>query len=159
MRLWNANPALLDPDLGRIPGGGLGALTGTELIQPGATLRLGPVYTVKYGDTLTAIAGESESAPARARARASAGQPWRAREEASAPPGYNRPPHPPFPALAAPSQPSPPLPIPRPAPPRPTRLSCRPLPGPPPLLLPPRRRRRRGGRDRRLFPERDMTRI
>ena len=70
MRLWNANPALLDPDLGRIPGGGLGALTGTELIQPGATLRLGPVYTVKYGDTLTAIAGEAEAAPARARARA-----------------------------------------------------------------------------------------
>ncbi len=67
VRLWNANPALLDPDLGRIPGGSGGLLSGTELLQPGATLRLGPLYTVKYGDTLTSIAGPPPAPPPRSR--------------------------------------------------------------------------------------------
>jgi len=61
VRLWNANPGLLDPDLGRSAPGGTATLSGTELLQPGLSLRLGPVYTVKYGDTLTTIAGMLET--------------------------------------------------------------------------------------------------
>jgi hypothetical protein len=59
VRLWNANPSLMDPDLGRVPRGSAGPMSGTELLQPGAILQLGPVYRVKYGDTLTSIAGRS----------------------------------------------------------------------------------------------------
>ncbi len=59
VRLWNANPSLLDPDLGRAAPPGGATLSGTELLQPGLSLRLGPVYTTKYGDTLTTIAGEA----------------------------------------------------------------------------------------------------
>lgn len=61
VRLWNANPSLMDPDLGRVPRGSAGPMSGTELLQPGAILQLGPVYRVKYGDTLTSIAGMFET--------------------------------------------------------------------------------------------------
>jgi len=42
LNLWNANPAVADPDL---------------VLNPGATVRLGPTYMAHPGDTLSSIAG------------------------------------------------------------------------------------------------------
>ena len=49
LNLWNANPAVADPDLA---------------LDPGAAVRLGPTYAARPGDSLASVAGPAAVAMA-----------------------------------------------------------------------------------------------
>eukprot|EP00292_Cryptomonas_paramecium_P006866 CAMPEP_0113682826 /NCGR_PEP_ID=MMETSP0038_2-20120614/12904_1 /TAXON_ID=2898 /ORGANISM="Cryptomonas paramecium" /LENGTH=463 /DNA_ID=CAMNT_0000601989 /DNA_START=413 /DNA_END=1805 /DNA_ORIENTATION=- /assembly_acc=CAM_ASM_000170 len=61
LRLFNANPTLMDPDLGHVANPYDSATAAAQLLAPGTILRLRPVYSVRQGDTLTSIAGVFET--------------------------------------------------------------------------------------------------